>query len=75
MAEVPHGMVNTELWSELSPERWIEHEYAIARTAGLPLIVSLGYSGEDGLTSRRGSGRSPTRSSCRPTTSARTRDR
>ena len=47
MAEVPHGMVNTELWSELSPERWIEHEYAIARTAGLPLIVSLGYSGED----------------------------
>jgi dihydroorotate dehydrogenase subfamily 1 len=47
MAEVPHGMVNTELWSELPPERWIEREYAIARTAGLPLIVSLGYSGED----------------------------
>jgi ferredoxin len=36
-------MVNTELWSELPPEQWIEREYAIARTAGLPLIVSLGY--------------------------------
>ncbi|HEY5520498.1 MAG TPA: 4Fe-4S binding protein [Candidatus Limnocylindrales bacterium] len=43
MAEIQHGMVNTELWSELPPERWIEHEYALARTAGLPLIVSLGY--------------------------------
>jgi dihydroorotate dehydrogenase subfamily 1 len=43
MAEIPHGMVNTELWSELPPEQWIEREYAIARTAGLPLIVSLGY--------------------------------
>ena len=43
MAEIAHGMVNTELWSELPPEQWIEHEYAIARTAGLPLIVSMGY--------------------------------
>ena len=43
MAEIPHGMVNTELWSELPPEQWLETEYAMARTAGLPLIVSLGY--------------------------------
>jgi len=47
MAEVGHGMVNTELWSELPPEQWIEHEYAIARTAGLPLIVSLGYTPDE----------------------------
>jgi dihydroorotate dehydrogenase subfamily 1 len=43
MAEIPHGFVNAELWSELPPERWIEHELALARSAGLPLIVSLGY--------------------------------
>jgi dihydroorotate dehydrogenase subfamily 1 len=47
MAEIPHGMVNTELWSELPPEQWLETEYSIARTAGLPLIVSLGYTGEE----------------------------
>jgi len=47
MAEVQHGMVNTELWSELPPEQWLEHEYALARTAGLPLIVSLGYTAEE----------------------------
>lgn len=43
MAEIAHGMVNTELWSELPPEQWLETEYTLARTAGLPLIVSLGY--------------------------------
>lgn len=47
IAEIPHGMVNTELWSELPPEQWIDHEYAIAQQAGLPLIVSLGYSAAD----------------------------
>ena len=24
MAEIQHGMVNTELWSEMPPERWLE---------------------------------------------------
>lgn len=47
MAEVPHGMLNAELWSELPPEQWVEREYAIARETGLPLIVSLGYSADD----------------------------
>ena len=47
MAEIAHGMVNTELWSEMAPERWIEHEYALARTCGLPLIVSLGYTPDE----------------------------
>lgn len=47
MAEVSHGFLNAELWSELPPERWIEREYAIAREAGLPVVVSMGYTAED----------------------------
>lgn len=47
MAEIPHGMVNTELWSELPPDQWLEREYPLARTAGLPLIVSLGYTADE----------------------------
>jgi dihydroorotate dehydrogenase subfamily 1 len=47
MAEISHGFLNAELWSELPPERWIEQEYAIAREAGLPVIVSMGYTAED----------------------------
>jgi dihydroorotate dehydrogenase subfamily 1 len=47
MAEIAHGFVNTELWSELRPEQWLETEYALARTSGLPLIVSLGYTAEE----------------------------
>jgi hypothetical protein len=47
MAEISHGFLNAELWSELPPERWIEREYAIAREAGLPVIVGLGYTADD----------------------------
>jgi dihydroorotate dehydrogenase subfamily 1 len=47
MAEIGQGMVNTELWSELPPEQWLEREYPLARTAGLPLIISLGYTAEE----------------------------
>lgn len=47
MAEISHGFLNAELWSELPPERWIEREYAITREAGLPVIVGLGYTAED----------------------------
>ena len=47
MAEVSHGFLNAELWSELPPERWIDREYAITREAGLPVIVSMGYTAED----------------------------
>ena len=47
MAQVPAGFLNCERWSELPPERWIETEYARARTSGLPLIVGLGYSAAD----------------------------
>ncbi|NLF01099.1 MAG: 4Fe-4S binding protein [Anaerolineales bacterium] len=44
MAQVPGGFLNTELWSELPVEQWVADELPMARDAGLPLIVSLGYS-------------------------------
>lgn len=47
MAQVGRAsMLNTELWSELSPEEFIEREYAKAKETGLPLIVSLGYTAD-----------------------------
>jgi dihydroorotate dehydrogenase subfamily 1 len=47
IAEIPHGMVNTELWSELTPDQWIDHEFPASMGTGLPFIVSLGYSADD----------------------------
>jgi dihydroorotate dehydrogenase (NAD+) catalytic subunit len=41
------SMLNTELWSELPPERFIDKEYAEARKAGVPLIISLGYTADE----------------------------
>lgn len=46
MAKTKSGFLNTELWSELPPEQWIEKEYKIAKSAKLPLIISLGYTAE-----------------------------
>ena len=51
MAEVKGAFLNTELWSELSPEEWFEKHLKEARkatkAAGIPLIVSLGYTAEE----------------------------
>ncbi len=51
MAAIRGGFINTELWSELPPERWLSKEYDIARRAadeaGIPLIVSLGYTAQE----------------------------
>lgn len=47
MAEVAHGFLNAELWSELAPEQWLEHELPAARSSALPLVVSLGYTAAD----------------------------
>ena len=51
MAEIRGGFINTELWSEMPPERWLMQEYDIARRAadeaGIPLIISMGYSGRE----------------------------
>ena len=41
------GILNAELWSELPIEQWLEKEYKVALSSGLPLIASLGYTPED----------------------------
>lgn len=45
------GMLNHELWTELSLEQWLEHEYDIgleaARRHGIPFIASVGYTPDD----------------------------
>jgi dihydroorotate dehydrogenase (NAD+) catalytic subunit len=46
MAEIRGGFLNTELWSELPKEQWVESEYKLAKATGLPLIVGLGYTAE-----------------------------
>jgi dihydroorotate dehydrogenase subfamily 1 len=47
MAQIRGGFLNTELWSELPVEQFIEREYPMAKETGLPLIVSLGYTAEE----------------------------
>jgi len=46
MAEIRGGFLNTELWSELPKEQWVEKEYDLARATGLPVIVGLGYTAD-----------------------------
>jgi dihydroorotate dehydrogenase (NAD+) catalytic subunit len=41
------GILNAELWSELPLETWLEREYPIALSSGLPLIASVGYTPDD----------------------------
>lgn len=52
MVQVGKGdLLNAELWSEHSPEKWFEYEYEIALAAAreyqLPLIASVGYTSAD----------------------------
>ena len=47
MAQIPGGFLNAELWSELPVDQFIEREYAMAREAGVPLIISLGYTADE----------------------------
>lgn len=47
MQEINGGFLNTELWSELPPEVWIDGEYKKCREAGLPVIISLGYKAQE----------------------------
>lgn len=46
ISDVRIGMLNTELWSELPKEQWLEKEYEIAKSTGAPLIVGLGYTAD-----------------------------
>ncbi len=43
MGNTNSGFLNTELWSELSKEQWLEVEYKKAKSTGLPVIIGLGY--------------------------------
>ncbi|MDQ0149436.1 4Fe-4S binding protein [Eubacterium multiforme] len=43
MGKTNSGFLNTELWSELPKEQWIESEYKKAKSTGAPVIVSMGY--------------------------------
>ncbi|MEW5935138.1 MAG: dihydroorotate dehydrogenase, partial [Bacillota bacterium] len=45
--QVGQALLNTELWSDLPLERWLEVEYPRARQAGLPMIASVGYTAEE----------------------------
>ncbi|HFC10548.1 MAG TPA: 4Fe-4S dicluster domain-containing protein [Chloroflexi bacterium] len=51
MWDLKSYFLNTELWSELSPEHWLEVEYPeirrLADEAGIPVIISLGYTAEE----------------------------
>lgn len=50
---VPHiarergGLLNTERWSDLPPDRWIEREIPRARRAGAVVIASVGLTSDD----------------------------
>ena len=44
---MPRGLLNTELWSDLPYQRWLEVEYRLAKASGLPLIASIGYTAEE----------------------------
>lgn len=46
MAHTNSGFLNTETWSELPLEQWLEVEYKKAKATGLPMIVSMGYTAE-----------------------------
>lgn len=43
----PGSLLNAELWSEIDPDKFIAEEFPKAKTSGLPLVASLGYSPED----------------------------
>ena len=46
MGKTNSGFLNTELWSELPKEQWIEEEYKKAKSAGVPMIVGMGYTAD-----------------------------
>ena len=47
MVQLPHGFLNTELWSDVPYQQWIAKEYKLARETGLPVIASVGYAPEE----------------------------
>lgn len=46
MAKTSSGFLNTELWSELPKEQWLESEYKKCKAANVPMIIGMGYTAE-----------------------------
>lgn len=46
MSDLKGSFMNTELWSENSVEHWVENEYERCREAGVPVIISIGYTAD-----------------------------
>lgn len=42
-----YGLLNHELWSDKPYQKWLDHEYRIAKETGLSLIASVGYTPEE----------------------------
>lgn len=47
MVKVKEGLLNAELWPDLSLEKWLKVWYPKAKATGLPLIASIGYRAEE----------------------------
>lgn len=47
MAAFKESFINAELWSEHSPEHWLESEYGKISALPVPIIVGLGYTAEE----------------------------
>ncbi|MFW9830609.1 MAG: 4Fe-4S binding protein [Candidatus Thorarchaeota archaeon] len=42
-----YGLLNHELWSDKPYQKWLDHEYSLAKETGLSLIASVGYTPEE----------------------------
>jgi dihydropyrimidine dehydrogenase (NAD+) subunit PreA len=47
IATVPHGVLNTERWSDLESSQWIDREIPRAKDGGATVIASLGLAVDD----------------------------
>ena len=41
------ALLNCETWSDMPYQKWIETEYSVAKSTGVPVIASIGYSADD----------------------------
>lgn len=41
------ALLNSETWSDIPYQQWIDREYRIAKQTGLPVFASIGYSADD----------------------------
>ncbi len=41
------GLINAETWSETPYEQWLDKEYRVAKSSGLPVIASIGYTADE----------------------------